>query len=109
MLLYWLISILYVRSARQNQIRQIVNNFDFDLSCNIIDDPEVNNIVKMKVAGEKIQLLAPSQNARDADGCTIKVAGKTVLASDSLVLLGIEIDRRLDGSEGTKNLEMIRL
>ena len=50
---------------------------------------------KMVVAGEKTQLLVLSQNAKDAVGCTIKVAGKTVPASDTLVLLGIEIDRRL--------------
>ena len=42
----------------------------------------------MIVAGEKTQLLVLSQNARDAVGCTIKVAGKTVAASDTPVLLG---------------------
>ena len=36
-----------------------------------------------------------SQNAKDAVGCTIKVVGNTMPASDTLVLLGIEIDRRL--------------
>ncbi|KAF0308789.1 Retrovirus-related Pol polyprotein from type-1 retrotransposable element R1 4 [Amphibalanus amphitrite] len=41
------------------------------------------------------QLLVLSQNAKDAVGCTIKVSGKTVRAGDSLVLLGIEFDRRL--------------
>ena len=50
---------------------------------------------KMIVAGEKTQLLVLSQNAREAVDCTIKVAGKTVPASDTLVLLGVEIDRRL--------------
>ena len=50
---------------------------------------------KMVVAGEKTQLLVLSQNARDAVDCAIKVAGKTVKASDTLVLLGVEIDRRL--------------
>ncbi|KAF0294476.1 Hermansky-Pudlak syndrome 1 [Amphibalanus amphitrite] len=50
---------------------------------------------KMLVAGEKTQLLVLSQNAKDAVGCTIKVSGKTVRAGDSLVLLGIEFDRRL--------------
>ena len=49
----------------------------------------------MVLAGEKTQLLVLSQKARDAVGCTIKVSGKTVRAGDSLVLLGIEIDRRL--------------
>ncbi|KAF0309815.1 Retrovirus-related Pol polyprotein from type-1 retrotransposable element R1 4 [Amphibalanus amphitrite] len=49
----------------------------------------------MLVAGEKTQLLVLSQNAKDAVGCTIKVSGKTVRAGDSLVLLGIEFDRRL--------------
>ena len=49
----------------------------------------------MIVAGEKTQLLVLSQNAREAVDCTIKVAGKTVPASDTLVLLGVEIDRRL--------------
>ena len=32
------------RRARQNQIRQIVKHFDFDLTCDNIGDPEVNNI-----------------------------------------------------------------
>ncbi|KAF0311140.1 putative RNA-directed DNA polymerase from transposon BS [Amphibalanus amphitrite] len=50
---------------------------------------------KMLVAGEKTQLLVLSQNARDAVRGTIKVAGKTVQAKDTLVLLGIELDRRL--------------
>ena len=49
---------------------------------------------KMIVAGEKTQLLVSPQNARDAVRCTIKVTGKTVLASDTLVILSIEIDRR---------------
>ena len=49
----------------------------------------------MIVAGEKTQLLVLSQNARDAVDCTIKVAGETVAASDTLVLLGLEIGRRL--------------
>ena len=39
--LYWLISILYGRSARQNQI---VKHFGFDLTCDVIGDPEVNKI-----------------------------------------------------------------
>ena len=50
---------------------------------------------KMVVAGEKTQLLVLSQNARDAVDCAIKVAGKTVKAGDTLVLLAVEIDRRL--------------
>ncbi|KAF0303571.1 putative RNA-directed DNA polymerase from transposon BS [Amphibalanus amphitrite] len=49
---------------------------------------------KMLIAGEKTQLLVLSQNARDAVRGTIKVAGKTVQAKDTLVL-GIELDRRL--------------
>ena len=43
MLLY-LLSILYGRSTRQNKIRQIVKHFEFDLICDVIGDPEVNNI-----------------------------------------------------------------
>ena len=43
MLLYWLISISYGSSVRQNQILQIVKHFDIDLTCDIISDPEVNN------------------------------------------------------------------
>ena len=50
---------------------------------------------KMLVAGEKTQLLVLSQNAQDAVGCAIKVDGKTVRARDTLVLLGVELDRRL--------------
>ena len=44
MSLYWLISISYGSSVRQNQIHQIVKHFDFDLTCDVISDPEVNNI-----------------------------------------------------------------
>ena len=50
---------------------------------------------KMLVAGEKTQLLVLSQNAQDAVGCAIKVDGKTVQARETLVLLGVELDRRL--------------
>ena len=32
------------RRARQNQIRQIVKHFVFDLTCDVIGDPEVNKI-----------------------------------------------------------------
>ena len=38
---------------------------------------------KMIVAAEKTQLLVLSQNARDAVGCTIRVAGKTVPAGET--------------------------
>ena len=41
MLLYWLIFILYQRSARQNQRHQIVKHFDFDLTYDVIGDPGV--------------------------------------------------------------------
>ena len=41
----WLITILYGHSVQQNQICQIVKHFDFDLACDIISDPEVNNII----------------------------------------------------------------
>ena len=50
---------------------------------------------KMVVSGEKTQLLVLSQQARDADGCFIKVAGKTVKAKETLHLLGITLDRLL--------------
>ena len=41
---YWLISILYASSARQSQILQIVKHFEFDLTCDVISDPEDNSI-----------------------------------------------------------------
>ena len=44
MSLHWLISISYGSSARQIQILQIVKHFDFDLTCDVISDPGVNNI-----------------------------------------------------------------
>lgn len=50
---------------------------------------------KMVVSGEKTQLLVLSQNPRDADGCHIKVAGKTVAARETLHLLGVTLDRLL--------------
>ena len=31
-------------SARQNQILQIVKHVDFDLTCDVISDPDINNI-----------------------------------------------------------------
>ena len=52
----------------------------------------------MLVAGEKTRLLIFSQNARNACDTVrrnIKVAGKTLQAKDTLVLLGIELDLRL--------------
>ena len=50
---------------------------------------------KMRVAGQKTQMLVLSQWARDADNCTIKVAGESVSASAQLKLLGITLDRLL--------------
>ena len=44
MSLYWLISIPYGSSARQSQTLKIVKHFDFDLTCDVISDPEVNKI-----------------------------------------------------------------
>ena len=41
---YSLLFILYGRSARQNQVHQIVKHFDFDLNCDVIGDPKVNNV-----------------------------------------------------------------
>ena len=50
---------------------------------------------KMVVSGEKTQLLVLSQQARDADGCRIKVDRKTVEARETLHLLGVTLDRLL--------------
>ena len=45
MSLYWRISIWYGSSVRQNQILQIAKHFDFDLTCDVIGDHEVNDII----------------------------------------------------------------
>ena len=50
---------------------------------------------KMKLAGEKTQVLALSQWARDANNMEIKVAGKTVKGASTLKLLGVTFDRLL--------------
>ena len=44
MLSYWLISILYGCNMQQNQKCQIVKHFDFDLTCDVISDHEINKI-----------------------------------------------------------------
>ena len=44
MSMYWLIFISYGSSARQIQILKVVKHFDFDLACDVISDPEVNNV-----------------------------------------------------------------
>ena len=50
---------------------------------------------KMRVAGQKTQVLVLSQWSRDAVNCTVKVAGETVVAGDRLKLLGVTLDRLL--------------
>ena len=50
---------------------------------------------KMTVAGEKTQVLVLSQWSRDATDCTLRVAGKAVVAGDHLKLLGVTLDRLL--------------
>ncbi|KAF0307586.1 putative RNA-directed DNA polymerase from transposon BS [Amphibalanus amphitrite] len=50
---------------------------------------------KMRVSGEKTQLLVLSQQAKDAKDCRIKVAGSTVEARETLHLLGVTLDRLL--------------
>ena len=50
---------------------------------------------KMIVSGEKTQLLVLSQQARDAHGCRIRVAGTPVQAKENLHLLGVTLDRLL--------------
>lgn len=50
---------------------------------------------KMAVAGQKTQVMVLSQWARDALGCSIKVAGVTVTARETLNLLGVTLDRLL--------------
>ncbi|KAF0291218.1 putative RNA-directed DNA polymerase from transposon BS [Amphibalanus amphitrite] len=50
---------------------------------------------KMRVSGEKTQLLVLSQQAKDAKDCRIKVAGNTVEAQETLHLLGVTLDRLL--------------
>ena len=50
---------------------------------------------KMTVSAEKTQMLVLSQWHRDAVDCTIKVAGKTIAAGDSVNLLGVTLDRLL--------------
>ena len=49
----------------------------------------------MTVSAEKTQMLVLSQWHRDAAGCSIKVDGKTVTASDTVSLLGVKLDRLL--------------
>ena len=49
---------------------------------------------KMRVAGEKTQLLVLSQWHRDKD-CEIQVAGQPVRAGEQLKLLGVTLDRLL--------------
>ena len=45
MLVHWLISIWYGCIVRQSQIwRFTIKHFDFDLTCEAIGDPDVNNI-----------------------------------------------------------------
>ena len=41
---YCFVSISYDSSAQQNQVFQIVKHFEFDLTCDVMSDPEVNNI-----------------------------------------------------------------
>ena len=50
---------------------------------------------KMKVAGEKTQVIVLSQWARDAKDLQIKVAGAAVAAGSRLRLLGVTFDRLL--------------
>ena len=49
----------------------------------------------MTLSAEKTQMLVLSQWHRDAVDCSIKVAGKTVAASDTISLLGVKLDRLL--------------
>ena len=49
---------------------------------------------KMRVAGEKTQLLVLSQWAKHSD-CTIRVAGQVVRSGTQLKLLGVTLDRTL--------------
>ena len=44
---------------------------------------------KMRVAGQKTQVLVLSQWSRDTVNCTVKVAGEMVVAGDRLKLLGV--------------------
>ena len=59
---------------------------------------------KMIVSGEKTQLLVLSQQARDAHGCRIRVAGTPVEAKETLHLLGVTLDRLLHFGPHCKRL-----
>ena len=62
-------------------------------------------LAKMKVAGEKTQLLVLSQWARDTTNVAIKVAGAPVAASPQLKLLGVTFDRLLHFGPHCKSLK----
>ncbi|XP_043205423.1 uncharacterized protein LOC122372368 [Amphibalanus amphitrite] len=60
---------------------------------------------KMVVAGPKTQVMVLSQWARDAVDLSIKVAGVTVKARDTLNLLGVTLDRLLHFGQHCKKLK----
>ena len=59
---------------------------------------------KMRVAGEKTQVLVLSQAPRDAADCTIKVAGEAVSGGAQLKLLGVTLERTLHFGAHCKSL-----
>ena len=59
---------------------------------------------KMRVAGEKTQVLALSQAPRDATDCAIKVAGEVVTCGEKLKLLGVTLERTLHFGAHCKSL-----
>ena len=58
----------------------------------------------MLVAGQKTQALVLSQWSQDAVNCSIKVAGKAIVAGDQLKLLGVTLDRLLHFGPYCRNL-----
>ncbi|KAF0314478.1 putative RNA-directed DNA polymerase from transposon BS [Amphibalanus amphitrite] len=60
---------------------------------------------KMVVAGQKTQVMVLSQWARDAVDLSIKVAGVSVKARDTLNLLGVTLDRLLHFGQHCKKLK----
>ena len=59
---------------------------------------------KMRVAGEKTQVLVISQAPRDATDCVIKVAGEVVTCGKKLKLLGVTLERTLHFGAHCKSL-----
>ena len=59
---------------------------------------------KMRVAGEKTQVLVLSQAPRDATDCAIKVAGEVVTCGEKLKLLGVTLERTLHFGAYCKSL-----